>query len=102
MSGKVVRDVVGRVVWLGKGAVFLVGIAVIFALPFAGAIAVANAVLGSGDGTVLSIESDGGSARAAKPGRRGGLGTGRGGRQVGVSFFARGEGGCGARFGRLG
>jgi hypothetical protein len=55
-----VRDVVDRIVWVGKGAVFLAGLAVIFALLVAGANAVANAVLGSGDGTVLSIESDGG------------------------------------------
>jgi hypothetical protein len=59
-----VRDVVGRIVWVGKGAVFLAGLAVIFALLFAGAIAVANAVLGTGDGTVLSIESDGGDPLA--------------------------------------
>lgn len=58
MSGKMVRDVVGRIVWVGKGAVFLAGLAVIFALLFAGASAVATAVLGYGDGTSLSIESD--------------------------------------------
>ena len=68
-----VRDVVGRVLWVGKGAVFLVGLAVIFALLFAGANAVANAVLGSGDGTVLSIESDGGDplARLTRDGEAG-------------------------------
>ena len=58
------RGVVDRIVWVGKGAVLLVGLAVTFALMFAGAIAAANAVLGSGDGTVLSIEPDGGGPPA--------------------------------------
>jgi len=60
----VVRDAVDKVVWVGKCAVFLVGLAVTFALVFVGAIAVANAVLGPGDGTIFSIEPDGGDQPA--------------------------------------
>jgi len=55
-SGKVVRNAVDKVVWVGKGAAFLVGLAVIFAAVFA----VANAVLGDGGGPSLY----GGSYRA--------------------------------------
>jgi len=45
----VVRNAVDKVVWVGKGAAFLVGLAVIFAAVFA----VANAVLGDGGGPSL-------------------------------------------------
>jgi hypothetical protein len=43
-SGKVVRNAVDRILWVGKGAVFLVGFAAILAVVFA----VANALLGGG------------------------------------------------------
>ena len=46
-----VRNAVDRILWVGKGAVFLVGFAAIFAVVFA----VANALLGGG--TSFSGES---------------------------------------------
>lgn len=55
-----IRDAVDRVVRVGKDAVFLVGLAVTFALVLVGAIAGANAVLGDGDGASLSGGFDGG------------------------------------------
>jgi hypothetical protein len=68
----VVRDAVDRIVWVGKGVVFLVGFAAIFAVVFA----VANALLGGG--TSFSGESyradpgtqqvaSGGAGLAAEP-----------------------------------
>jgi hypothetical protein len=49
----VVKNAVGRIVWVGMGAVFLAGFVAIFAVVFA----VANALLGAGGGPPLSEES---------------------------------------------
>jgi hypothetical protein len=52
-SGKVVKNAVGRIVWVGTGAVFLAGFVAIFAVVFAAA----NALLGAGGGPSLFEES---------------------------------------------
>jgi hypothetical protein len=52
-SGKVVKNAVGRSVWVGMGAVFLAGFVAIFAVVFA----TANVLLGAGGGLSLSEES---------------------------------------------
>lgn len=59
-SGRIVGDSVDRVVRVGKGAVFLVGLAVTFALVFVGVIAATSAVLGDGEGAFLSGDPTGG------------------------------------------
>lgn len=69
-----VSRAVGKIVWVGKGAVFLVGLVVILAVMFV----VANALIGAGGGPSLSGESvpidlisqpgvDGGAGLAVEP-----------------------------------